>query len=90
MRERIREVNRYIRHLPGSLGIVIDDRATGAVWHNANANVQYPAASTIKLAMMTDLLLRSTMLAVSRSHPLPDLVLGDVPGPLHQQRQRRR
>jgi hypothetical protein len=58
MRERIREVNRYIRHLPGSLGIVIDDRATGAVWHNANANVRYPAASTIKLAMMTDLLLR--------------------------------
>ena len=59
MRERIREVNRYIRHLPGSLGIVIDDRATGAVWHNANANVLYPAASTIKLAMMTDLLLRN-------------------------------
>jgi hypothetical protein len=59
MRDRIREVNRYIRHLPGSLGIVIDDRATGAVWHNANASVLYPAASTIKLAMMTDLLLRN-------------------------------
>ena len=59
MRDRIRQVNRYIRHLPGPLGIVLDDRATGAIWRNANAHVQYPAASTIKLAMMTDLLLRN-------------------------------
>jgi hypothetical protein len=59
MRDRIREVSRYIGHLPGSLGIVLEDRATGAIWRNANAHVQYPAASTIKLAMMTDLLLRN-------------------------------
>jgi hypothetical protein len=59
MRDRIREVSRYIGHLPGSLGIVLEDRATGAIWRNANAHVLYPAASTIKLAMMTDLLLRN-------------------------------
>jgi len=59
MRNRIRAVRRYLRQLPGSIGIVIDDRATGAVWQNANATVAYPAASTMKLAMMTDLLLRN-------------------------------
>ena len=59
MRDRIRQVRRYLRHLPGSIGVVIHDRATGATWTNANAGVQYPAASTIKLAMMTDLLLRN-------------------------------
>ncbi len=59
MRDRIRDVRRYLRRLPGSIGIVLHDRATGAVWRNANARTEYPAASTIKLAMMTDLLLRN-------------------------------
>jgi len=59
MRNRIREVRGYLRHLPGSIGIVLHDRSTGATWHNGNATTLYPAASTIKLAMMTDLLLRN-------------------------------
>ena len=59
MRDRILEVKHYIRHLPGSLGIVLDDRANGAIWRNSNAHTEYPAASTIKLAMITDLLLRN-------------------------------
>jgi len=59
MRNRIREVQRYARRLPGSIGIVLHDRTTGATWHNGNAATLYPAASTIKLAMMTDLLLRN-------------------------------
>jgi hypothetical protein len=59
MRNRIRQVQRYLRHLPGSIGIVLDDRSTGATWRNGNATRLYPAASTIKLAMMTDLLLRN-------------------------------
>ena len=59
MRNRIRIVRRYLRHLPGSIGIVLDDRSTGATWRNGNATTLYPAASTIKLAMMTDLLLRN-------------------------------
>ena len=58
MRNRIKEIRGYMRHLPGSIGIVITDRANGATWHNANADVAFPAASTMKLAMMTDILLR--------------------------------
>jgi hypothetical protein len=59
MRNRIKEIRGYMRHLPGSIGIVIYDRKNGATWHNANADVAYPAASTMKLAMMTDILQRS-------------------------------
>ena len=59
MRDRIHDVRRYLTRLPGSIGVVLDDRATGAIWRNGNACTEYPAASTIKLAMMTDLLLRN-------------------------------
>jgi hypothetical protein len=59
MRNRIKKIRAYMRHLPGSIGIVIHDRKNKATWHNANADVAYPAASTMKLAMMTDILLRS-------------------------------
>jgi len=59
MQSRIREVSRYIQRLPGTLGIVLHNRATGATWHNAHAATLIPAASTIKLAMMTDILLRN-------------------------------
>ena len=58
MRNRIKEIRGYMRHLPGSIGIVIYDRKNGATWHNANGDRAYPAASTMKLAMMTDILLR--------------------------------
>jgi beta-lactamase class A len=65
MRNRIKEIRGYMRHLPGSIGIVITDRNTGATWQNANAEVAYPAASTMKLAMMTDILLRSDAGSIS-------------------------
>jgi len=54
-------VQRYLRKsgAPGSLAIVLDDRVSGAVYANANAAVAYPAASTMKLAMMTDILQRA-------------------------------
>ena len=61
MRDRIGAVERYLHDAPGSIGIVLDDRTTGAVWRNANAAVDYPAASTMKLAMMTDILLRANV-----------------------------
>ena len=54
-----------MRHLPGSIGIVIYDRKNGATWQNVNADVAYPAASTMKLAMMTDILLRSDAGSIS-------------------------
>ena len=59
MRNRIKEIRGYMRHLPGSIAIVVHNRENGATWHNANADVSYPAASTMKLAMMTDILQRS-------------------------------
>jgi hypothetical protein len=61
MRDRIHAVQRYLRRsgAPGSIAIVLDDRVTGAVYRNANAAVAYPAASTMKLAMMTDILQRA-------------------------------
>lgn len=58
MRERIVAARHYANHLPGTIGIVLHDRATGATWHNAHAGTLQPAASTIKLAMMTDILQR--------------------------------
>jgi hypothetical protein len=59
MRNRIHAVQKYLRNAPGSIAIVLDDRVTGAVYRNANAAVDYPAASTMKLAMMTDILQRA-------------------------------
>jgi hypothetical protein len=59
MEQRITAVQQYLAGEPGSIGIVLDDRATGAVWRNANAAARYPAASTMKLAMITDILLRT-------------------------------
>jgi hypothetical protein len=59
MQLHIRAVERYLAHRPGTIGVVLHDRITGATWRNANASVGFPAASTIKLAMVTDLLLRS-------------------------------
>ena len=58
MRERIEAAKHYANRLPGTIGIVLHDRVTGATWHNANAGTLQPAASTIKLAMMTDILQR--------------------------------
>ena len=59
MQQRIIKVQHYLAGRHGSIGIVLDDRVTGAVWHNGNAHTLYPAASTMKLAVMTDLLLRN-------------------------------
>jgi hypothetical protein len=59
MQDRISAAQSYLAGTPGSIGIVLEDRATGAVWRNVNAAAEYPAASTMKLAMMTDILLRA-------------------------------
>jgi hypothetical protein len=51
----------------GSIGIVLDDRVTGAVWPNARAHALVPAASTMKLAVVADLLLRNRRGGVHRA-----------------------
>ncbi len=48
----------YVGSRPGTVGIVVRDRDTGAVWRNGHAGDPTWTASTIKLAMVVDLLLR--------------------------------
>lgn len=59
MRWRIRAAQRYLARQPGRIGLVLHDRLTGATWRNAYAGTAFPAASTMKLAMVTDLLVRA-------------------------------
>ncbi|HEV8561914.1 MAG TPA: tat pathway signal sequence [Actinophytocola sp.] len=48
----------YVAKRPGTVGIVVRDRQTGTVWRNEHAGDLTWTASTIKLAMTVDLLLR--------------------------------
>ncbi|SER37990.1 tat pathway signal sequence [Actinokineospora terrae] len=48
----------YAAGRPGTVGIVVRDRQTGAVWRNDHAGDMTWTASTIKLAMVVDLLRR--------------------------------
>jgi hypothetical protein len=48
----------YLRTRPGFTGIVVRDRKTGALWRNEHAAKLVWTASTIKLAIAVDLLLR--------------------------------
>jgi hypothetical protein len=59
MRQRISEAQRYLATQPGRIGIVLYDRTSRATWRNVEASADFPAASTIKLAMVLDLMLRS-------------------------------
>ena len=59
MGERIRQAERYAATRPGTIGIVLHNRLTGATWRNRYARTGFPAASTIKLAMVADVMLRN-------------------------------
>jgi hypothetical protein len=58
MQERIEAARSYLAKAPGRAGLVLHDRVTGATWRNENARQSFPAASTVKLAMVADLLVR--------------------------------
>jgi hypothetical protein len=58
MRENAKLARSYMQSLPGNLGLVLHDRDTGATWTWGSYATLFPAASTIKLAMMTDILQR--------------------------------
>ena len=58
MQHRISQVERYIAHQPGQIGVELTDRDTGARWGSKDAGTDFPAASTIKLAIITDVLRR--------------------------------
>lgn len=55
---RIESVRHYLTGRPGTVGIVLRDRQTGAVWRNEYADTPVWTASTIKLAMTIDLFRR--------------------------------
>jgi hypothetical protein len=59
MSERIRQAERYAAGRPGTIGIVLHNRLTGGTWRNRYARMDFPAASTIKLAMVADVMLRN-------------------------------
>lgn len=58
LRQRIALAEQYLQTRPGTVGFVLRDRATGATYRNANAATPIWTASTIKLAMVADLLTR--------------------------------
>ncbi|GAA3012233.1 serine hydrolase [Actinokineospora diospyrosa] len=64
---RIAAAESYAGGRPGTVGIVLRDRQTGAVWRNAHAGDLTWTASTIKLAMVVDLLRRSRTHAITLS-----------------------
>jgi hypothetical protein len=53
--QRFAEVKAYVATRPGTVGIVLRDRQTGAVWRNGAADTPVWTASTIKLAMTVNL-----------------------------------
>lgn len=55
---RFTKAEAYLAGRPGTTGIVVRDRQTGAVWRNGHAGDLTWTASTIKLAMTVNLLLR--------------------------------
>jgi hypothetical protein len=59
MTERIHHAERYAADQAGTIGIVLHNRQDGATWRNKFAHTEFPAASTIKLAMVTDIMLRA-------------------------------
>lgn len=67
MQRRIAQAKSYVAERPGSVGIVVRDRQTGAVWRNEHAGDQVWTASTIKLAMTVDLFLRDRDGSISLS-----------------------
>lgn len=58
LRHRLAAVQAYLRGRPGTVGIVLRDRRTGEVWRNGYAATPVWTASTVKLGMVVDLLLR--------------------------------
>lgn len=58
LEQRIAAADSYLATRPGTVGYVVRDRQTGAVYQNAHAGEQVWTASTIKLAMVVDLLTR--------------------------------
>lgn len=58
LENRVAAADAYLTTRPGSIGYVLRDRKTGATYRNSHAGQLVWTASTIKLAMVVDLLTR--------------------------------
>jgi beta-lactamase class A len=58
LQSRVTAADAYLATRPGSVGYVLRDRKTGATYRNSHASELIWTASTIKLAMVVDLLTR--------------------------------
>ena len=67
LQTRVNAADAYLATRPGSVGYVLRDRATGATHRNAHAGELVWTASTIKLAMVVDLLTRGSAGSISLS-----------------------
>ncbi|MGQ4598516.1 tat pathway signal sequence [Nocardia sp. R6R-6] len=67
MSSRIAAVDSYLNNRPGVTGYVVRDRVSGGVYANAHAENAVWTASTIKLAIATDLLNRARLGAITLS-----------------------
>jgi hypothetical protein len=59
LQSRVAAADTYLATRPGSVGYVLRDRKTGATYRNSHAGDLVWTASTIKLAMVVDLLTRA-------------------------------
>lgn len=64
---RFAAAQEYVATRPGTVGIVVRDRQSGAVWRNGHAGDLVWTASTIKLAMAVDLFTRERSGAITLS-----------------------
>jgi hypothetical protein len=67
LQNRVAAADAYLATRPGSVGYVLRDRKTGATYRNSHAGERVWTASTIKLAMVVDLLTRQRAGAVALS-----------------------
>jgi len=65
LQSRVAAADAYLTTRPGAVGYVVRDRQTGATYRNAHAGELIWTASTIKLAMVVDLLSRQRAGTVS-------------------------
>jgi beta-lactamase class A len=65
LQARVNAADAYLATRPGSVGYVLRDRKTGATYRNSHAGDMVWTASTIKLAMVVDLLTRARAGAVT-------------------------
>jgi hypothetical protein len=65
LQTRVAAADAYLTTRPGTIGYVLRDRETGATYRNSHAGDLVWTASTIKLAMVVDLLTRQRAATVS-------------------------